>query len=97
MSRHDARRALQLRLPDDLRRALVARVPDRRPLPGLVRAALCRALMTPPRSIVIVAPGQVRPLLLQLAPPERAALEAEAARRGLDPEVAAISLVAATL
>jgi hypothetical protein len=92
MGRKDPRRALLLRVPFALRRAIAAQHPGPRPLAAKLRVVLRRALaqgLTP----LPVAPGTLRPSLLQLSAAERAGLAAF----GPDLEAAALGLIAATL
>ena len=92
MSRRDARKALTIRLPEDLRRALVARSADHRSLAFLLRGAVVAALREAPERVAGRGHGTARSILLQLAPEERRALDALALRSGLGPEETAIAL-----
>ncbi len=92
MSRRDARKAIAIRLPEELRRALVRRSADRRPLAFLLRGAVVAALCNAPGRVAGRGRGTARPILLQLAETERRALEAIARDSGLGPEETAIAL-----
>lgn len=94
MSRRDSRRAMPVRLPDDLRRRLVKMSPAHLPLSYLMRHAFRAALETNPDWESLVDPGSTRPIMIKLAPQERDALEAAAAARGISTEVALLSMVA---
>ncbi len=92
MSRKDARRALMLRVPVDLRRAVLARDGGARPLAAKLRGLLRRGLAAGLRPVA-VAPGALRASALQLSPDERAGMAAF----GSDTERAALGLIAAAL
>ncbi len=97
MSRRDPRKALELRLTEPLRKALVARSTAHLPLAYLARQTLRQAFAEGVQCARPVAPGPVRPILLQLTPDERTELAARAEAAGMGPEEAALSLLAAVL
>ncbi|QDL92289.1 hypothetical protein FDP22_11180 [Paroceanicella profunda] len=94
MSAHDSRRALLVFPGRDLRRA--ARPLGHGSLAAGLRQAIRRGLAEEAAGAVQVPaawPGG-RPVVLQLEPPLRAALEARAAAAGVSPEAAALALAA---
>lgn len=97
MSRRDARKALELHLPDALRKRLVATTEQRLPLAYLVRQALRRAMDEGVTWDTDVAPGVDRPILLQLSTEERARLEMWTKARGVSDEVAILSLISTSV
>ena len=93
MSRRDRRKALELHLPEDLRKRLVRMSDQHLPLAYLARQALRRALDGGQGWDRDVAPGEARPILLQLTTEERARLALWTAERDVPDEVAVLSLI----
>lgn len=92
MSRRDARKALELRLPEELRKRLVRISDQHLPLAYLARQALRRALDRGAGWQRVVQPGEARPILLQLSTEERARLDAWL-KDDLPEEVVILSLI----
>ncbi len=97
MSRRDARKALNLALPEPLRRALVQQSSAHVPLAYLVRQTLRRALDAGLGWQQVVGPGDRRPILLQLNCEERARLEMWIDAKKVSEETAVLSLIATLL
>lgn len=97
MSRRDPRKALTLRLTEPLRRALVRTSTAHLPLPYLVRQTLRRALAEDAPLTQQMAPGPLRPILLQLTADERSRIETLAKACGLSEEETVLSLLASRL
>ena len=97
MSRRDARKAVNLALPEPLRKALVQQSEAHVPLAYLVRQTLRRALDTGLGWQEPVGPGDRRPILLQLNCEERARLEMWTSAKQVSEETAVLSLIATLL
>ncbi|WP_040603987.1 hypothetical protein [Sagittula stellata] len=88
---------MELRLPDDLRKRLVSTSGQFLPLAYLARQALRRALDGEVGWEVDVNPGTARPILLQLSTEEQARLDIWISARGVNAEVAVLSLISAVV
>lgn len=97
MSRRDARKALNLALPEALRKALVQQSEAHVPLAYLVRQTLRRALDAGLGWQDQTGPGDRRPILLQLNCEERARLEMWTTAKKVSDETAVLSLIATLL
>lgn len=97
MSRRDGRKALELRLPDELRKRLVRTSEQHLPLAYLARQALRRALDGGAGWDRDVLPGDARPILLQLSTEELARLDMHLSRTDVPLEVAVLSLIASVV
>lgn len=97
MSRRDARKAVTLALPEGMRKALVKQSEAHVPLAYLVRQTLRRALDAGLGWEEAVAPGDRRPILVQLSCEERARLEMWMTAKQVNEEEAILSLVGAFL
>lgn len=93
MSKRDARKALDVRLPDRLRVALVASTNAHLPLSYLMRQMLRRAMASKTTLGDPVQPGTARPILVQLSDEERAAVDAYSAKAGITRECALLTAV----
>lgn len=94
MSRRDARKAMEVHLPEDLRKRLVVSTKEHLPLAYLTRQALRRALDSGAGWGEDVLPSSNRPILVQLTTEERARLDFWIEKKGVAAEVAILSLVA---
>jgi predicted DNA-binding protein len=97
MSKRDVRKALTLRLPDELRLRLVKLRTETLPLAYLMRQALIRAFRDEVEITEIIAPGTARPILLQLSQSERKLLAKRVGDRVITDEVAVLSLISAVV
>lgn len=97
MSKRDARKAIEVRLPNRLRLDLVASTKAHVPLSYLMRQMLRRAMATEATLGDPVQPGNARPVLVQLSEAERAALDAYSAKAGITRESALLTVVCAVL
>lgn len=88
---------MELRLPDELRKRLVSTSGQYLPLAYLARQALRRALDGEAGWEVDVTPGNCRPILLQLSTEEQARLDIWMTARGVNAEVAVLSLISAVV
>ncbi|MFY0622283.1 MAG: hypothetical protein JXQ89_11365 [Pelagimonas sp.] len=97
MSKRDVRKALTLRLPDELRLRLVKLSTETLPLAYLMRQALIRAFRDEVEISELVEPGTARPILLQLSQSERKLLAKRVGDRVITDEVAVLSLISAVV
>lgn len=97
MSKRDVRKALTLRLPDELRLRLVKLSTETLPLAYLMRQALIRAFRDEVEIVEIIEPGTARPILLQLSQSERKLLAKRVGDRVITDEVAVLSLISAVV
>ena len=97
MSKRDVRKALTLRLPDELRLRLVKLSTETLPLAYLMRQALIRAFRDEVEIDEIIEPGTARPILLQLSQSERKLLAKRVGDRVITDEVAVLSLISAVV
>ncbi|MCT4558226.1 MAG: hypothetical protein N4A61_09220 [Pelagimonas sp.] len=93
MSRRDARKAISLHLPDELRKRIVETSTAHLPLAYLVRQTLRQAMDAGTGWEVEVAPGYARPILVQLSTEELARLAMWTAKHEVSDEVAILSLI----
>lgn len=93
MSKRDARKALSIRLPDELRLRLVKLSTETLPLAYLTRQALIRAFRQGLKVQAPVAPGDLRPILLQLSCKEREQLATAMGTELITEEEAVLSLI----
>ena len=96
MSRRDRRKAMELRLPDDLRLRLVATTDQHLPLAYLARQALRQAFEQGRGWETAIQPGASRPILLQLTTEEQAQL-ARWADQADSLEIAILSLISSVV
>ncbi|CUH78655.1 hypothetical protein [Tropicibacter naphthalenivorans] len=97
MSRRDAKKMMDLHLPDTLRKRLIATSGEALPLAYLVRQALRRAMDSSTGWEEDVTPAAGPPVQLQLTTEERARLDMWTTQRSVTPEVAILSLISATV
>lgn len=93
MSRKDARKGLEVRLPESLRLGLVASTDAHLPLSYLARQVLRVGLSQGVASTSAILPGTARPIFVQLSPVERIQLEEQAVASGVSVEVALLRLL----
>jgi hypothetical protein len=97
MSRRDARKALVIGLPENLRKSLVTQSHAHLSLAYLVRQALRRAMDAGLGWTETVSPSDRRPILVQLSCEERARLEMWIKSKDVSEEEAVLSLIAVKL